>query len=281
MSQNDLYAELKRHYVKPHLSDRILEALKNAGKDTDHLTPEDLAPIDEFHTLGRMATLQLAKLAGIARGMHVLDVGCGVGGPSRCLAGAVGCRVTGVDLLEEYCSAAEMLARRVGLDRLVDYRRGDALALPFPDAGFDVVWTQHAAMNIADKPALYRELHRVLKAGSVLAFFDVLAVSAGPLHFPVPWARAPEMSFLVSPDELRGHLEAAGFSLVAWEDITRTALDIFTKLEHKIRVQGLPPLGTHVLLGPEFGSMAVNQLRNFRENRIAVAQIVARKASRP
>jgi len=272
-------AALKQHYVQGDLSERILKALKDAGKDIDRLTPEDLAPIDEFHTLGRMATLELAKLAGIEPGMHVLDVGCGVGGPSRCLAGTIGCRVTGVDLMQEYCAAAEVIAQSVKLSHLVDYQRADALALPFSDSVYDVVWSQHTAMNIEDKTALYRELNRVLKPGGILAIFDVLALSEEPIHFPVPWSRTPETSYLISPEELRCHLAATGFSISAWKNTTEKALDVFTRLEQKVSKGGLPSLGTQILLGPVFESMILNQVRNFQERRIAVVQIVARKTT--
>jgi len=91
-----------------------------------------------------------------------------------------------------------MLAEHVALSHLVSYRRGDALNLPFPDETFDVVWTQHVAMNIPDKATMYREVHRVLKPGGVLAIYDILAGPAGQVLFPVPWARLPETSFLVN-----------------------------------------------------------------------------------
>jgi ubiquinone/menaquinone biosynthesis C-methylase UbiE len=138
--------------------------------------------------------------------MRVLDVGSGLGGPARCIAGEFGCRVTGVDLTDEYVRAAAMLAERVGLSNLVTYHQGDALDLPFPEATFDVVWTQHTAMNIRDKAALYREMFRVLTPGGALAIYDILAGPVTPVHFPVPWARVPETSFLITPDELHRFL---------------------------------------------------------------------------
>jgi len=268
---------IQTHYTRPDLGDVILAALEKAGKDVNRLTPEDLAPIDAFHIRGQAATLELARAAGLDATKRVLDVGSGVGGTSRCLAKEFGCRVTGLDLTDEYCRAAEMLSAKIGLAHLVDYRQGDATDLPFDDQAFDVVWTEHAAMNISDKPRLYKEMHRVLKPGGTLAIYDVLAGSSGPVLFPVPWARTPETSFLVEPNELRMLLEEAGFTVSDWSDTTAAACAWFVSLAEKIRKEGLPPLGFHVLLGADFQAMAQNQGRNLQEGRIALAQVVARK----
>ena len=255
----------------------ILAALEKAGKDVNRLTPEDLAPIDQFHIRGRTATLELARAAGLDAAKHVLDVGSGVGGTSRCLAKEFGCRVTGIDLTDEYCRAAAMLSAKTGLAHLVDYRQGDATKLPFDDQAFDVVWTEHVAMNIPDKTRLYKEMHRVLKPGGTLAIYDVLAGPSGPVLFPVPWARTPDTSFLVNPNELRKLLEEAGFTVSDWSDTTEAARAWFVSLAEKIRKEGFPSLGFHLLLGADFKAMAQNQGRNLQEGRIVLAQIVARK----
>ena len=268
---------VQAHYTRSDLGSLILAALEKAGKDLKRLTPEDLAPIDEFHIRGRAATLELAQAASVDSTKRVLDVGSGVGGTSRCLAREFGCRVTGIDLTDEYCRAAAMLSDRIGLSELVDYRQGDATNLPFPDASFDIVWTEHVAMNIPDKPALYREMHRVLKPGGTLAIYDILAGPSGPVLFPVPWARTPESSFLATPDELRNLLGEAGFNISAWSDTTDAARAWFVALAEKIRQEGMPPLGFHVLLGSDFQAMAQNQRRNLEEARIVLAQVVARK----
>jgi MPBQ/MSBQ methyltransferase len=268
---------VQAHYTRPDLGSVILAALENAGKDLDHLTPADLAPIDEFHIRGREATLELARAANLDSTKRVLDVGSGVGGTSRCLAQEFGCRVTGIDLTDEYCRAAAMLSDRIGLAALIDYRQGDATNLPFPDASFNVVWTEHVAMNIPDKPRLYEEMYRVLKPGGTLAIYDVLAGPSGPVLFPVPWARTPESSFLATPQGLRDLLEKAGFTVAAWSDTTDTARAWFVSLAEKIRRDGLPPLGFHVLLGSDFQAMAQNQRRNLEEGRIVLAQVVAKK----
>lgn len=268
---------VQAHYTRSDLGNAILAALEKSGKDLDRLTPEDLAPVDEFHIRGRAATLELARAASLDSTKRVLDVGSGVGGTSRCLAREFGCRVTGIDLTEEYCRTAAMLSARIGLAHLVDYRQGDATNLPFADASFDVVWTEHAAMNIPDKLRLYREMHRVLKPGGTLAIHDILAGPSEAVLFPVPWARTPESSFLVTPDELRKHLDEAGFTVTDWSDTTDEARDWFVSVAEKIRKEGLPPLGFHVLLGPDFQVMAQNQRRNLEEGRIVLAQVVARR----
>lgn len=268
---------IQTHYARSDLGAAILAALEKAGKNTHRLTLEDLAPVDEFHVRGRAATLELARAAGLDASKHVLDIGSGIGGTSRCLAKEFSCRVTGIDLTEAYCRAAELLTERIDLAGLVDYRQGDATDLPFDDASFDVVWTEHAAMNIPDKSRLYQEMHRVLKPGGTLAIYDVLAGPSGPVLFPVPWARTPDTSFLVGPDELRQLLEAAGFMVTNWSDTTDAARTWFASLAEKISQEGLPLLGFHILLGPDFQTMAQNQRRNLEEGRIVLAQVIATK----
>lgn len=278
VSMSNLVNEaVQTHYGRPDVGSVILAALEKAGKSLDQLTPEDLAPVDEFHIRGRTATLELARAAGLDANKHVLDVGSGIGGTSRCLAMEFGCRVTGIDLTDEYCRTAEMLSSKVGLADLVDYRQGDATNLPFDDGAFDVVWTEHVAMNIPDKTRLYEEMHRVLKPGGTLAIYDVLAGPSGAALFPVPWARTPETSFLVQPGELHRLLENAGFTIADWSDTTEAAHEWFMALAEKIRKEGFPLLGFHLLMGADFREMAQNQGRNLQERRIVLGQVVARK----
>lgn len=275
--QSRVNEAIQTHYTRTDLGEIILSALERAGKDVNHLTPEDLAPIDEFHIRGRAATLELAQAAGLDSTKCILDVGSGVGGTSRCLAQEFGCHVTGIDLTEEYCRAAAMLSSRICLAHLTEFRQGDATQLSFPDQTFDVVWTEHVAMNIPDKAQLYQEMYRVLRPGGTLAIYDVLAGPSGPVLFPVPWARTPDTSFLVQPDELRKLLEETGFTITDWSDTTERARTWFVSLAEKIQKEGLPSLGFHILMGADFKVMAQNQGRNLQEGRIVLAQIVARK----
>ena len=265
-------ATIDEHYGRGGLGQTLLAALADAGKDIEALRPADLAPIDEFHIRGAKATLELAQLAAIAPEHHVLDVGSGIGGPSRHLAAAFGCRVTGLDLSAEYCEVAAMLAARTGLEGRVDYRHGDATRMPFRGASFDVVWTQHAAMNIADKSGLYAEMARVLKPGGRLAIYDIVAGAGGEVHFPVPWATEPALSFLTGAPEMRAALEGLGLKVLHWRDATAPALDWFRAIAAKAK--GPAPLGLHLLMGRKWGTMVANQVRNLEEDRIRLLQAV-------
>ncbi|HUC11301.1 MAG TPA: class I SAM-dependent methyltransferase [Stellaceae bacterium] len=257
---------VEQHYTSGDLGEVILAALRGIGKDIDHLTPDDLAPVDEFHGGQRPATVRLAELLGLSGSERVLDVGSGLGGPSRFLAWRYGVRVNGVDLTAEFVRIAEMLTRRTGLADRVDYRQGNALDLPFGDGSFDVAWSQNAAMNIADRDRMYREMWRVLKPGGKLALQEVAAGPGGPPHFPVQWARQPAISFLYSAAETRAKLEAAGFRVLVWQDTTPEALSAAARRARDTETAP-PPLGTHLILGPDWRAMFHNSARNLEERR--------------
>jgi SAM-dependent methyltransferase len=265
---------LNQHYGRRGLGEIILAAVRAAGKDPDHLEAADLAPATEFHSRGTEATRELAHRAGLRPGQHVLDVGGGLGGPARTLASERGCRVTVLDLTEEYCRVGEMLTARTGLSDRVTFRLGDALDLPFAEGSFDVVWTQHSSMNVADKERLYAELRRVLRAGGRLAMHEIMAGSVEPIHFPVPWARHSGLSFLRPAAAVRALLGALGFQEVAWVDVSEPALEFFRQ-RLAVAAQGSPPpIGLHLLLGDDFRPMVQNVARNLEEGRVAVIQAV-------
>lgn len=266
----DVLDGVRDHYRATGLAGRLKEALAVFGPEDQRLKPEQLSALDQFHTRGLAATAELAKLVGIAADMSVLDVGSGVGGPARFLAAVHGCRVTGVDLSEPFVEAARYLTERTGQSGQVSFETASALELPLDDGRFDAVLLQHVAMNIADRARLYREIRRVLKPGGRFATFDVVLNSGNP-HYPVPWARTPETSFLMTAAATREAIELAGFRALVWRDDTELAKAWMAQM----RASGPPPspnLG--VVMGPDFGQLTGNLGRNLAEGRLGILTAV-------
>ena len=261
---------VREHYRAIGLAERLKTALAPLGPPDQVLLPEQLGTLDQFHTRGLAATAELAELAGIAADRAVLDVGSGLGGPARFLAETYGCRVTGIDLSEAFVAAARYLTERTGQGATVSFQAASALDMPFAEAGFDAALLQHVAMNIEDRAALYREIRRVLKPGGRFATFDVVLAGGAPLY-PVPWARTPETSFLLTEAATRAAIEAAGFRMLAWQDDTEPAKAWFARL----REAGPPPspnLG--VVMGPDFPLLAANLGRSLMEGRLGILTAV-------
>jgi sarcosine/dimethylglycine N-methyltransferase len=265
-SMTDALDGVRDHYRATGLTERLKTALRALGPADQPLTPQQLGALDQFHTRGLTATAELATLARITAGVSVLDVGSGVGGPARFLAATYGCRVTGVDLSEPFVDAARYLTERTGQSGRVSFEIASALALPFEGGRFDVVLLQHVAMNISDRARLYREIRRVLKLGGRFATFDVVLNSGEP-HYPLPWARTPATSFLLTAAATREAIEPAGFRTLVWQDDTEAAKAWVAEL----RASGAsrsPNLS--VVMGPDFPQLSANLGRNLMEGRLGI-----------
>jgi sarcosine/dimethylglycine N-methyltransferase len=262
--------QVARQYSTGLSRHNIEHALIAAGKDLNHIQPADLGILEDFHTLGRIATIQLAELAEISSHDEVLDAGSGIGGTARFLADHYRCSVTSIDLTEEYCETARWLNRVVGLDDRISVRQGDVTDLPFAPASFTVVTSQHVQMNVADKTRLYQQARRVLVTGGRLAIWDITAGTTGELDYPLPWADQPELSHLASADELRSFIETAGLNLVQWNDLTEQAASLMESFLSAPRA----PLGLHTFI-ENFAEKANNLTRGLSSGRLRVIQGVA------
>lgn len=271
-------ARVENHYGSGGLLEKIMEGLGLAGKRIDSLDEKDLIAVDAFHIRGRKATLELAELAQLKTGDRVLDVGCGLGGTARCLAGRFDCRVAGIDLTQEYIAVATTLTQWVGLEERVSFRQGSALDLPYGDGEFDFVWTEHVQMNIADKARFYAEQARVLKPGGLLLFHDIFRGTGEAPVYPTPWAEDETISALVDEAEARRVLADAGLEPEVWVGKNPESVEFFERSLGRLEEKGPPPLGIHLLMGDEAVTKLRNLLRNLKEDRVSAVLGLARRS---
>jgi SAM-dependent methyltransferase len=151
---------------------------------------------------------------------HVLDVASGSGGPALYLARKYGCRITGVDINAEGLSTARETALAA---RIVNARFQSAdldQRLPFDAARFDAIMCIDSINHFRDRLGVFREWHRVLKAGGRILFTDPVVLTGSVSNDELA-ARSNIGFFLFVPPEVtQRFLESAGFHLLRRVDVT-------------------------------------------------------------
>jgi ubiquinone/menaquinone biosynthesis C-methylase UbiE len=268
--------QVAQYYTHGSLERTILDALIASGKDIDTLAASDLSALDEFHLGWRGATIEFGKDLGLKPHMHLLDVGCGIGGPARYLAETYECRVTGIDLTAEFVEVAEALTDRCGLDDRISFHQASALALPFDDQSFDAASLIHVAMNIEDKAKLFAQVRRVLVAGARFGVYDIMRTRDAPLSYPMPWAETVETSFVETPEAYRRLLTDHGFEIEQEHSRRDLALKLSREMREKAAIDGPPTLGLHVIMGPASKQRLANVLEALQNGIIEPIEIIAR-----
>ncbi|MGH3510133.1 MAG: SAM-dependent methyltransferase [Nocardioidaceae bacterium] len=264
----DVRDTVRNHYGRSGLTGTILDALSRAGIDTDALTVADLAPLDELHAGGRLATEYLLGRLELHPGHRLLDVGCGIGGPSRLAASSYPVDVIGIDLSPEFVATATALTGRVGLSDRVGHREESGESLSFDDASFDRAMMIHVGMNVPDKRSVFADVRRVLKPEGLFGLFEQMRTGEGALQYPLPWAEDESSSFVETVDEYVAALTGAGFAVELVED--RTA-----------EVSGPPPASSSgvtavAVFGPEFPRRIGNNVAATQAGLLGAVLILAR-----
>jgi ubiquinone/menaquinone biosynthesis C-methylase UbiE len=273
-----LATDISAHYGRGDLLGRLRAALLADGVDPDRPTLEALAPYDHFNGRGLEATEELADLLTISADDHILDIGSGIGGPARYVARRFGARITGIDLTAEFCEVARQLTEALGLEDRVDFKQGDALAMPFADASFDGAYSMNVSMNIADKAGFYAEIHRVLRPGGWLVLSELAEGPGGAPAYPTPWARTAESSFLATPAQTREGLEASGFTVSSLRETTEQALAYGARARAMVERGEKPPHRAVMLIHGDLAQECMaNTARGLAESRIVPIEVFCRK----
>jgi cyclopropane fatty-acyl-phospholipid synthase-like methyltransferase len=265
------------HWGKGDVFGRVMEAMKAASISPDTVTVEQMAPVDHLHARGFHATIELADALPINEGDHLVDIGCGLGGPARYLAERFNCRVSGIDITAPFIDAANKITALLKMEQFVDFRLGDGQELPYADQIFDGGYTQHVTMNIADREKFFSEAFRVLKPGGYFALTEHgLGPNESP-YYPCPWSDDGSGAFLVLPKETVSFLENTGFSEI---DVLSTGNEYLAgyKKAMQLAARGeLPAFGAHILLGENALAKTKNAARNIEEGRTSPIQVICRK----
>lgn len=272
---NTSHHHIADHYSRPGLYEIILRQFTDQGITT--ITRKDLATVDEFHTRGAVASVELARELNINKNTRVLDLGSGLGGPARMLAEEFGCHVTGIDLTDDFVQTAKSLSKLVGLDHLTEFVQGNAIELPFNNESFDLAWTQHVQMNIEDKEKFYTEIYRVLKPGGKFLYYDYFKTGKGELSYPVPWAEHPAISFLTTKSHVEDILKKIGFHKEKIKDHTEEAIGFLSEALTRMQQANLKGPGVHLLMGNTAKEKFGNVLNSLKESRLEIHSAVYSK----
>ena len=268
--------DVAQHYHSGHLLKLISDGCA-ALKLTPPIAPDALAPVDEFHIGGRLATEPFVAALQLSERSQVLDLGCGLGGPARYVAANTGASVTGIDLTQEFVDTGRVLTEWVGLDERVNHIQGSVLDLPIDADTMDAAYMIHVGMNIADKVGIAREAARVLKPGGIFAIYDVMQVGDGEMDYPAPWAASSDQSALSPPETYEAALKSMGFEVTDRIDRTAFAEQFFAELAAaQADADGPPPLGLHLIMGEDTALKVRHMVQNIKSGLIAPIEIHAR-----
>ncbi len=277
----DVTSTIQGLYSQGDMLSHVLAFLKSNDIDPDRLSWDDLHTCDQMHPRGIDATRDHAEQAGIRSGMHVLEIGCGIGGASRYLAREMGCRVTAIDLTQECVDVARELTERCGLGEAIEFRQADAMDMPFGEAEFDHVWSHAMTMNIQDKEKLASEIARVLKPGGQYSCQEIALSGPGDPYYPLPWASDPSSSFLATPDEMKTALEKGGLRFVRRIDVNDAYLaylaDVRDRAQRGERPSNIDPQSLKE--GADFLTRVQNCGRSAREGRLIEHLLIAERPS--
>lgn len=170
----------------------------------------------------------LASKIGITEDMTVLDVGCGVGGPSREIQRFTGCRVIGLNNNDYQIERANRYAVERNLADKLTYVKGDFMDLNFPENSFDAVYAIEATVHAPQLEGVYEQIYKVLKPGGKFGVYEWVMTDAydetNPEHRQIAYGielgdGIPKMRKREVAEQA---LKSVGFDILYEKDLART-----------------------------------------------------------
>jgi sarcosine/dimethylglycine N-methyltransferase len=202
-----------------HLA-HVLHRLEVRFPASGPLTVPELVELDQLHYLGTDALDEAADKLTLSPEKHVLDIGSGLGGPARYLAYRYGCRVTGVELQQDFFQTGVELTRRANIDHLVDFIHADFTRLDLQGQQFDHWISFLAFLHIPDRKCLFDACARALRPGQTFYiedFFQRRPLAPGELRDLSETVACP---YLPTESQYLADLRGAGFTDIEWSDAT-------------------------------------------------------------
>jgi arsenite methyltransferase len=198
----------------------------------------------ELHPGGAATTRRALELIGLGPGERLLDVASGDGASALLAARELGCEVVGVEYGKGAVRAAHASAAAAGLGLRVDFRQGDAEAVPVDDGEFDAVLCECSLCTFPDKRRAVEEIRRVLRPGGRLALCDVVVDRPRlPAELDGPLAAIACVGEALSERGYEELLADAGLRVTAVESRSDDAAALAERVHDRLRAARLLGLG--------------------------------------
>ncbi|WP_415902460.1 class I SAM-dependent methyltransferase [Neptuniibacter sp. QD29_5] len=268
--------EVNKHYSQAFDGEQIIRQLHSSYPQGP--TAFQLAPIDQLHIGGIKASKKLLQQIKLCRPNRVLDIGSGLGGLMRLIESELRINVIGLDITHEFNQTHQQISQLLPSFNTPKLVTSDAQQLPFCSDSFDLIIFQHSLLNIPNSQQALAECRRVLKPQGRLLLHEVIQGSnTDAMQFPVPWAREPSNSHLITQTDLESLLEQAGFNIQSYDDWSQEALAWRQKQLSKERQSQseTAAVSPAMILGPEFKKMGHNVVKSLELDSIRIIELIA------
>ncbi|AQS66352.1 cyclopropane-fatty-acyl-phospholipid synthase family protein [Streptomyces pactum] len=187
-------------------------------------SPDDDSSLAE--AAARLTEIMIDK-ARVGTDRHLLDVGCGIGGPGVRLAQAAGARVTGVTVSQEQVRLGNQRAAEAGLADRVRFELADAMDLPYEADSFDAAWALESMIHMPDRARVLGEMGRVVRPGGRVVLTDIFERAPIPEHKRAvveAYYRETLLGPAVTVDDYPGLLRGAGLMVDEIIDISENVM---------------------------------------------------------